>query len=62
MDIVWFTLVAIALYFGADWLLDWIERKRGARFENRQIAFFAIILPLALAAFWLVRAFSGGPG
>jgi len=60
MDIVWFTLVAIALYFGADWLLDWIERKRGARFENRQIAFFAIVLPLALAAFWLVRAFSSG--
>lgn len=59
MDIVWFTLVAIALYFGADWLLDWIERKRGARFENRQIAFFAIILPLAVAAFWLLRALSG---
>ena len=59
MDIVWFTLVAVALYFGADWLLDWIERKRGARFENRQIAFFAIILPLALAAFWVVRALSG---
>lgn len=60
MDIVWFTLVAIALYFGADWLLDWIERKRGARFENRQIAFFAIILPLALVAFWLMRAYSSG--
>ncbi|OGA61916.1 MAG: hypothetical protein A3G81_10065 [Betaproteobacteria bacterium RIFCSPLOWO2_12_FULL_65_14] len=60
MDIVWFTLVAIALYFGADWLLDWIERKRGARFENRQVAFFAIILPLALAAFWLMRAYSSG--
>lgn len=60
MDIVWFTLVAVALYFGADWLLDFIERKRGARFENRQIAFFAIILPLALAAFWLVRRLSAG--
>jgi predicted PurR-regulated permease PerM len=55
MDIVWFTLVAIALYFGADRLLDWIERRRGARFANRQVAFFAIMLPLALAAFWLVR-------
>ena len=55
MDIVWFTLVAIALYFGADRLLDWIERKRGARFANRQVAFFAIMLPLALAAFWLAR-------
>ena len=59
MDLVWFTLVAIGLYFGADRLLDWIERRRGVRFENRQVAFFAIILPLALAAFWLVRSFSG---
>ena len=55
MDLAWFTLVAIGLYFGADWLLDRIERLRGARFQNRQVAFFAIILPLALAAFWLVR-------
>ena len=61
MDIVYFTLVAIALYFGADRLLDWIERKRGARFENRQVMFFAIMLPLALAAFWLMRGLSG-PG
>jgi hypothetical protein len=58
MDLVWFTLVAVGLYFGADALLDWIEKRRGARFENRQVAFFAIILPLALAAFWLVRLLS----
>jgi hypothetical protein len=61
MDIVYFTLVAVALYFGADRLLDWIERKRGARFDNRQVVFFAIMLPLALAAFWLMRGLSG-PG
>ena len=61
MDLVWFTLVAVGLYFGADGLLDWIEKRRGARFENRQVAFFAIILPLALVAFWLMRLFSG-PG
>jgi hypothetical protein len=58
MDIVWFTLVAVGLYFGADRLLDWLERRRGARFQNRQVAFFAIILPLALAAFWVMRALS----
>ena len=58
MDLVWFTLVAVGLYFGADWLLDWIERRRGARFENRQVVFFAIILPLALAVFWLARLLS----
>ena len=58
MDLLYFTAVAIGLYFGADWLLERIERARGARFENRQVVFFAIILPLALAAFWLRRAFS----
>lgn len=55
MDIVYFTVIAIGLYFGADALLEWIERKRGARFENRQVVFFAIIMSLALVTFWLVR-------
>lgn len=58
MDIVYFTIVAIGLYFGADWLLERIERARGKRFENRQVVFFAIILPLALATFWLIRLFT----
>jgi predicted PurR-regulated permease PerM len=58
MDIVYFTVIAIGLYFGADALLDWIERKRGARFENRQVAFFVIILSLALITFWLMRTFT----
>ncbi len=61
MDLVYFTAIAIGLYFVADWLLDRIERARGARFEHRQIIFFAIILPLALAAFWLMRMLTGPP-
>jgi predicted PurR-regulated permease PerM len=60
MDIIYFTIAAIGIYFAADWLLDLIERKRGARFENRQVAFFAIILSLALLTFWLVRVLQGG--
>ncbi|KPK04177.1 MAG: hypothetical protein AMJ64_14225 [Betaproteobacteria bacterium SG8_39] len=60
MDLVYFTVIAIGLYFTADALLEWIERRRGSRFANRQIVFFAIILPLALLTFWLLRAFSGG--
>ena len=60
MEVVQFTLIAIALYVGADAILNWLERLRGARFESRQLVFFAIILPLALAAFALVRALSGG--
>ena len=59
MELVWFTLVAMALYVFADRLLDFMEKKRGKRFENRQLAFFGIIAPLALATFWFIRAFSG---
>jgi len=62
MDAVYFTIVAIGLYFAADALLDWIERRRGARFENRQLVFFAIILPLALASFALMRLLMGPSG
>jgi hypothetical protein len=62
MDLVYFTLVAIGLYFGADWLLERIERARGRRFENRQVVFFLIILPLALASFWLMRLVFPAPG
>ena len=58
MDLVYFTVIAVGLYFGADRLLDYLERARGKRFENRQVMFFAIILPLALASFWLVRLVS----
>ena len=61
-EIAWFTLVAIGLYFFADWLLDRIERLRGKRFEeNRPLVYFAIILPLAVASFWMLRMLSGGP-
>ena len=61
MELVWFTLVAMALYVFADRLLDFMEKKRGKRFEeNRPLIFFAIIAPLALATFWFIRAFSGG--
>lgn len=61
MEIVYFALVAVALYFGADAILEWLERTRGARFENRQLVFLAIILPLALASFALIRALCASP-
>lgn len=60
MEIVWFTVIAIALYVFADRVLDFIERKRGKCFgENRSFVFFAIVAPLALLTFWFIRAFSG---
>ena len=62
MDIVYFTIIAIGIYFAADRILDFIERKRGARFENRQVMFFAIILPIALITFWVIRMLQLGGG
>ena len=54
---VYFTLVGIGLYFASDWILERIETARGARFENRSIIFFVIILVLALASFQLISYF-----
>lgn len=62
MQAVYFTLVAISLYFFSDWLLDRIENARGARFRNRQLVFFGIILLLALITFQLIDRLSGSPG
>ncbi|HET9700975.1 MAG TPA: hypothetical protein VFP70_08655 [Burkholderiales bacterium] len=55
MEIIYFTAIAVGLYFLSDWLLDQAERVRGKRFENRQLVFFAIILVLALATFQLME-------
>ena len=54
VEIVYFTLVGIGLYFASDWILDRLETKRGSRFENRSIIFFVIILVLAFVSFQLI--------
>ncbi len=54
VEIVYFTLVGIGLYFASDWILDRIETARGRQFENRSIIFFVIILVLALVSFQLI--------
>jgi hypothetical protein len=54
MELIAFTLAGIVLYFFSDWLLDRVEQARGARFENRSIIFFAIILALALVSFQVI--------
>ena len=57
MSAIYFTLAGIALYLGADWLLERIEIHRGERLEHRTVVFFGILLALALAAFALLRSF-----
>lgn len=58
MEIVWFTLVAIALYVFSDWALRRIEAYAGRQFEHRTLIFFGIILTLALLSFALIRNFA----
>ena len=55
LEAVYFTLVAVGLYFFSDWLLDRIERQRGKRFEQRSIVFFAIIAVLAIISFQVIQ-------
>ncbi len=57
MEIVYFTLVGIGLYFLSDWILDRIETVRGRRLENRSLVFFVIILVLALISFQIIGHF-----
>jgi hypothetical protein len=57
VEMVYFTLVGIGLYFFSDWILDRIETRRGSRFENRSIIFFVIIMVLAFASFQLISHF-----
>jgi hypothetical protein len=58
MEIVYFALVSIFLYFGSDWILNRIEAAAGRRFEYRSIIFFAILLVMALTSFALIRHFA----
>lgn len=54
-----YTLVAIALYVASDRILELVEVRRGRRFEQRTLVFFAILATLALATFALIRRLLG---
>jgi len=51
LEILLFTIVAIALYFAADWGLRMLERMHGAPLPYRNLVYFVIILLLALGSF-----------
>ncbi|MEJ8569359.1 hypothetical protein [Elongatibacter sediminis] len=60
-ELILFTFNAIVIYLLADAVLRWIERRRGAVLEHRQIVFFVIFLGLALVTFSALRHYLG-PG
>lgn len=55
MEFVYFTLAGLALYFVSDRILNFIEIRRGERFEQRSLIFFGIILVLSLIVFNLIN-------
>jgi hypothetical protein len=60
VEFLYFTVVAVVLYWLADRILDRIETARGARFEQRTLIFFTILLVSALLAFAAIRQFFDG--
>jgi len=57
MELIYFGIVAIALYVFSDFALRRAESFVGRRFEQRSVIFFAILLASALIVFALVRQF-----
>lgn len=50
-----FLVVAVVLYFAADRLIEFLERRAGRRFEYRSLIFLVIFLALLLAAFTAIQ-------
>ena len=58
MENIVFIIVAICLYFGADWILRRIETSLGRRLEHRTIVFLFLLLISALIVFELIQRFA----
>ena len=55
LEMVAYTVAAIAIYTASDALLRYFERRRGERVANRSVVFFLIILTLAVFSFAALR-------
>ena len=61
MAYLYFTVVAIILYFFSDWILNKIEQRVGKRLEYRSVVFFAIIAVLAFGSFSFIETMMTPP-
>ncbi len=59
MEFIYFTATAIILYVLSDMILLRVERMRGRPFQQRSLVFMAILMPLSLAVFALIRNLAG---
>jgi len=56
MEIIYYTIAALLLYWVSDFILNSIEIKMGKRLPNRSFIFLIIITILALVSFSILRA------
>jgi hypothetical protein len=59
MQYVYFFVIAIAAYFGTEWVIDRIERQRGERFEYRQVYFLFLLMAIVIGAFEVIGRLVG---
>jgi hypothetical protein len=62
VEILYFTLAAVLLYFAADWILNRFEMAAGRRFKYRSLIFFALLLVMATTSFTLIQHLIDPPG
>ena len=60
-ELVLFSLNAIVIYLFSDWLVRFIEQRRGEVIKQRHALFFIIFLALALISFRLLKMMLGVP-
>jgi hypothetical protein len=54
-QLLYYTVAGILLYLVSDWILRFVEDKRGKPFEHRSLVFFGIILVLAVVTFEILQ-------
>ncbi len=57
MEIVYFTITAVVLYFAAGWILNTIESYMGKPLKQRSIVYFVILLVLAVTTFAAIERY-----
>ncbi len=60
VEFIYLILVGIVLYVVSDKILDYIERRHGARLEQRSLVFLAILVVLAIVSFAVIRSLASG--
>ena len=56
MQYLYYTVAAIVLYFGSNWILGQIEKARGKAFgSQRSLVFLLIIMTLAISSFKIIE-------